>query len=391
MDITASKRLEHFSTGVFADLNEKRLELEKKGRKIYNFSIGTPDFLPQEHIVKTISEASRDPKNYGYSLRDMPELLEAVQEYYKKRFGVDLNTDEITSVNGTQEGMAHLGMALLSDGDTAIIPNPGYPIFETGVYLGGGKPYFYPLTKENGFLPVFSQIPKDVAKSAKMMVISYPYNPVCAVAPDEIYEEAIKFAKKYNIIIIHDNAYSDIIYDGKKGGSFLSFGGAKEVGAEFFSLSKSFNVTGCRISFLVGNKKIVDALKLLRSQFDFGMFIPFQLGAISALKGSLDGVKKQCELYEERRNVFCGSLREIGWNVSDSKGTMFVWAKIPDSYKNSKEFCMALMEKAGVVCTPGGSFGDLGDRYVRFALVFPPEKLKEAVKEIEKSGVLSKK
>lgn len=390
MEILASKRLEHFSTGIFADLNEKRLELENKGRKIYNFSIGTPDFLPSEHITRAISAAAADPKNYGYSLRDMPELLNAVKNYYEKRFGVSVETDEITSVCGTQEGMAHLGMALLSEGDTAIIPNPGYPIFETGVYLGGAKPYFYPLTKENEFLPVFSDIPEEIAKKAKIMIISYPYNPVCAVAPDRIYEEAISFAKKYNIMIIHDNAYSDIIYDGKKGDSFLSLEGAKEVGAEFFSLSKSFNVTGCRISFLVGNKKIVDALKLLRSQFDFGMFKPFQIGAIAALNGSLDEVKKQCALYEERRNVFCGGLRDIGWNVPDSRGTMFVWAPIPDNFKDSREFCLELMERAGVVCTPGGAFGDLGDRYVRFALVYPPEKLKEAIKAIEDSKIISK-
>ena len=388
MEIKASKRLDHFSTGIFADLNAKKLELQKKGKKIYNFSIGTPDFLPEEHVTKAISEACLNPKNYGYSLIDLPELLEAVKEYYKERFKVEIETDEIASVCGTQEGMAHLGMALLSDGDTALIPNPGYPIFETGVYLGGAKPYFYPLTKENDFLPVFSGIPEEVAKEAKMMVISYPYNPVCAVAPDRIYEEAIAFAKKYNIIVIHDNAYSDIIYDGRKGGSFLRFEGAKEVGAEFFSLSKSFNVTGARISFLVGNKKIIDALKLLRSQFDFGMFIPIQLGAIAALKGSLDGVKKQCKLYEERRDAFCGSLREIGWDVPDSQGTMFVWAPVPKKFKDSREFCMALMEKAGVVCTPGGAFGDLGDRYVRFALVLPPEELKEAVKTIKDSGVL---
>lgn len=388
MNIVPSKRLDHFATGVFADLNEKKLQLEAKGRKIYNFSIGTPDFVPEKHIMDAISQACLKPENYVYSLRDMPELLEAVKDYYKERFGVSLKTDEITSVCGTQEGMAHLGMALLSQDDTALIPDPGYPIFETGVYLGGGKPYFYPLKEENGFLPVFSEIPQDVAEKAKIMVISYPYNPVCAVAPKEVYEEAIKFAKKYNVIIIHDNAYSDIIYDGEKGGSFLSFPGAKEVGAEFFSLSKSFNVTGCRISFLVGNKKIIDALKLLRSQFDFGMFIPFQIGAIAALKGSLEGVKKQCKLYEERRNVFCGSLREIGWNVPDSKGTMFVWAPVPKRYKSSKEFCMELMEKAGVVCTPGESFGELGKKYVRFALVLPPEELKKAVEEIKNSGVL---
>lgn len=388
MNIEWSNRLNHFSTGIFADLNEKRLKLEAEGKKIFNFSVGTPDFLPPAHITEAISEAAKNPENYGYSLRDLPELLEAVKEYYQKRFGVMVETDEITSVNGTQEGMGHLGMALLSDGETAILPNPGYPIFETGVYLGGGVPYYYPLTKENGFLPVFEDIPEDVARKAKMMVISYPYNPVCKTAPDEIYEKAIAFAKKYNIIVIHDNAYSDIIFDGKTGGSFLRFDGAKEVGAEFFSLSKSFNVTGARISFLVGNKKIIDALKLLRSQFDFGMFIPLQLGAIAALRGSLDGVKKQCQLYEERKNVFCESLKDIGWEVPGCDGTMFLWAPIPEKYRSSKQFRLDLMEKAGVVCTPGAAFGEQGEGYVRFALVAPPEKIREAVKSIQDSGIL---
>lgn len=388
MNITVSDRLDNFTTGVFADLNEKKLELERQGRKIFNFSIGTPDFEPAPHIVEAISEAACDPKNYIYSLRDLPELLTAVSKYYKKRFNVEVSEDEITSVCGTQEGMAHLGMALLSCGDTAIIPNPGYPIFETGVILGGAKPYFYPLKGENDFLPVFSDIPEDVAKQAKLMILSYPYNPVCAVAPDKVYEEAIEFAKKYNIIIIHDNAYSDIIYDGNEGGSFLRFPGAKEVGAEFFSLSKSFNVTGCRISFLVGNKKIIDALKLLRSQFDFGMFLPIQIGAIAALEGELSGVEKQKKLYEQRRDVFCQSLRDIGWDVPDSQGTMFVWAPIPPKFESSKEFCMELMEKAGIVCTPGEAFGSMGKKYVRFALVFPPEKLREAVLVIKESGIL---
>lgn len=388
MEIQCSKRLKHFQTGIFADLNERQLKLAAEGRKIYNLSVGTPDFKPAQHIVDAISQAAMEPENYKYSLRDLPEMLIAVKDYYRKRFGVEVTTDEITSVDGTQEGMGHLGMALTSPGDIALLPNPGYPIFEAGAYLGGAELYFYPLLSENDFQPDFSQIPEDIARKAKFLVLSYPYNPVCRTAREDVYREAIAFARKYNVIIIHDNAYSDIIFDGKTGGSFLQYEGAKEVGAEFFSLSKSFNVTGCRISFLVGNQKIIDAMKLLRSQYNFGMFLPVQYGAIAALTGPLDFVKEQCKKYQKRRNALCGGLRRIGWNVPDSEGTMFVWAKIPAGYKSSREFCMALMEKSGVVCTPGDSFGSLGEGYVRFALVLPTYELEEAVDVINESGVL---
>lgn len=220
------------------------------------------------------------------------------------------------------------------------------------------------------------------------MLVSYPYNPVCAIAPREFYEELVAFAKKHNIIIIHDNAYSDIIYDGVYGGSFLEIPGAKEVGVEFFSLSKSFNLTGARVSFMLGNKKIVDALKLLRSQYDFGMFLPIQKAAIAALKGPKEAVKEQCRKYQERRDALCSGLRSLGWQVKDSKGTMFVWAKIPEGFASSQEFCLALMEKAGVICTPGHAFGSMGEGYVRFALVLPVEEIQEMLGVIKESGVL---
>lgn len=390
MEIKQAQMLDHFQTGIFAALNEKKEEMIKSGRKVYNLSVGTPDFKPQQHIMDALVEAAKDPAQYGYALRDLPELLEAVKDYYKERFGVEVETDEITSIHGSQEGIGHIGMALTSPGDVAILPNPGYPIFEAGAYLGGAEMYFYPLTEDNNYLPDFDAIPQEIAKQAKFMILSYPYNPVCAIGTRKVYEEAIAFAKKYNIIIIHDNAYSDIIYDGEEGGSFLSYEGAKEVGVECFSLSKSFNVTGCRISFVVGNKQVVDAIKLLRSQIDFGMFLPIQRAAIAALRGPKDAVRKQCMEYQKRRDALCGGLRRIGWDVADSKGTMFAWAKIPKGFSSSQEFCMELMEKAGVICTPGHSFGSLGEGYVRFALVLPVEELEEMIDVIDKSGVLKR-
>lgn len=382
-----AKRLDHFSTGIFADIDEKKEKLIAKGKKIYNLSIGTPDFPPEEHVIKAVMESAGKPEAYKYSLRDLPELLEAVVDYYKERFGVTLTSDMVTGVHGSQEGIGHVCMALCDPEDVILLPNPGYPIFEAGAYLSGAEQYQYDLLEENNFLPVLSDIPEEIAKRAKVMVVSYPYNPVCKAAPDSFYDELIAFAKKYDIFIIHDNAYSDIIFDGRKGGSFLQHPGAMEVGAEFFSLSKSFNVTGARLSFMIGRKDAIDAMKLLRSQIDFGIFIPVQMGAIAALKGSKDGVKRQCRLYQERRDALCGGFRSIGWNVPDSEGTMFVWAPVPKGY-TSRSFTMALMEKAGVLCTPGDAFGSRGEGYVRFALVLPPEELKKVVQAVKESGVL---
>lgn len=387
-DKIAAKRLEHFQTGIFAELNDKKDEMEQQGRHIYNLSVGTPDFEPPKHIMDAVLEAASKPENYKYSLRDIPELLDAVSGYYKKRFGVDIAPDCITGVHGTQEGMGHVGMALLDEGDLVLLPNPGYPIFEAGSYLSGADMYFYDLKEENDFLPVLSDIPEEIAKKAKLMIVSYPYNPVCRTAPRSFYEELVAFAKKYNIFVIHDNAYSDIIYDGKEGESFLSVPGAIEIGAEFFSLSKSFNVTGARVSFFLGRKDAVDALKLLRSQFDFGTFLPIQYGAIAALNGSNEFVKKQCAEYQKRRDALCGGFRSIGWNVPDSQGTMFVWAPVPEGYASSREFCMTMVESAGVLCTPGDAFGTGGEGYVRFALVMPPEELAKVVQAVDESGIL---
>lgn len=389
MKIKTSERLKHFQTGIFAALNEKKEELIKSGKKVYNLSVGTPDFPVPEYVKNALLASAAKPEDFHYSLQDLPELLEAVKDYYKERFKVELTVDEITSVNGSQEGIAHIGMALCNPGDVVLLPNPGYPVFEVSGYFAGAELYFYNLKEENAFLPKFEEIPQEVAKKAKYMMVSYPYNPVCAVAPRKFYEELIEFAKRYEIIIIHDNAYSDIIYDGVYGGSFLEFPGAKEVGVEFFSLSKSFNLTGARVSFVIGNKEIVNAMKLLRSQYDFGMFQPIQHAAVAALRGPKEGVKEQCRKYQERRDALCGGLRSIGWNVRDSQGTMFVWAKIPDGFASSQEFCMKLMEKTGVICTPGDAFGSQGEGYVRFALVLSVEVIQEMIQVIDESGLIN--
>ncbi|MEE0955104.1 MAG: aminotransferase class I/II-fold pyridoxal phosphate-dependent enzyme [Eubacterium sp.] len=383
-----SDTLNRFGDEIFAALNEKKIQLEREGRTIFNLSVGTPDFKTPEHIRKALADAAEKPENWKYSLRDSDRVVNAVISYYKKRFGVDLKPDEIQSCNGTQDGMGHIGMVLLNKGDTVLLPTPCYPVFITGAKMAGAEPWYYPMTAENGFLPRVSDIPEDVARRAKAMVVSLPSNPMGSVGTPEVYNEIIAFAKKYDILVLHDNAYSDIIFDGKVGGSFLGFEGAKDIGVEFFSLSKSFNMTGARVSFLVGRSDVVQAFRKLHTQVDFGMFLPVQEAAIAALTGPLDSVKEQCGKYQERRDALCGGLRSIGWDAQDSHGSMFVWSPIPPKYKSSMDFCMDLIEKAGVICTPGISFGPLGEGYVRFALVLPPEKIREAVKAVKDSGIL---
>ncbi len=391
MEIRQAKRLDHFKTGIFSALNEEKDRLLKEGRKLYNLFIGTPDFVPQQHVIDALTSAAQNPENWKYALKETDELLQAVCAYYKGRFGVEICPEQITAVNGSQEGMGHLGLALCNEGDVVLLPDPGYPVFEVGAYFGQADIVYYPLLRENGFMPRLDLIDEEILKKTKYMVVSYPSNPVGAAASKEVYYELIAYAKKYDFILINDSAYSDIIFDGREGFSFLSLDGAEEVGAEFFSLSKSFNVTGARISFLIGNKKIIDAVKLLRSQYDFGMFLPVQKAAVAALTGPREAVKAQCEEYRRRRDTLCRGLRAIGWDVPDSDGTMFVWAPLPEGFENSAEFCHELVNKSGVLCTPGSAFGPHGEGYVRFALVLPEDGLKQAVKAIEDSGMLKKR
>lgn len=384
-----SKRMKLFGDEIFAALNDKKVALEAQGRTIYNLSVGTPDFAPAPHIRQALLDAAADPENWKYSLRDIPEMLQAVCSYYKRRFGVDITPGQVASCNGSQEGCGHIGMVLCDEGDTVLLPNPCYPVFIAGAKLAGAVPFYYPLVKEHGFLPYVKSIPEDVARRAKYMIVSLPANPVGSVGTPALYEELVAFAKKYDILLIHDNAYSDIIFDGAEGHSLFNTPGAMDVGVEFFSLSKSFDVTGARISFLVGRPDVVAAFRRLRGQIDFGMFLPIQKAAIAALTGPLDMVRDQCAVYQQRRDALCGGLRSIGWDVPDSHGSMFVWAPIPPKYASSMDFCMDLVEKSGVLCTPGSSFGPAGEGYVRFALTMPAGQIAQAVQAIAESGILA--
>ena len=385
--IQFSEMVNGFETGIFATLNEKKEELIKEGRKVYNLSVGTPDFKPAPHVMKAMQDACKDPENYKYALADLPELLKAVQYRYEKRFGVRVETDEIMSVYGSQECMAHIGMVFCNPGDTILVPNPGYPMFEMSGIMAKANLEYYTIKEENGYLPDLDHIPEETLKRAKYMIVSYPLNPVCVCAPDEFYPKLIDFAKKNEIVILHDNAYSDIIYTRKQGRSFLSFEGAKEVGVEFYSLSKSYNLTGARISFVVGNREIIEKFRTLRSQIDYGIFLPIQYAAIAALTGPDDFIEEQRQQYEARNRALCGGLRKIGWNVPDSQGTMFVWAKIPEGYESSADFCIRLMERTGVIVTPGSAFGSEGEGYVRMALVVDEQMIAEIIRVLDESGI----
>ena len=395
MKIEFAERMRDYEEGIFQVLNEKKLEREKAGKKVYNFSVGTPDFQPPKHIIEALCKAAEKPENYKYSLRDIPELTDAVIQRYSKRYGVDLCENEIMSVYGSQEGITHIAFTLVDPGDIVLVPNPGYPIFSIGPSLAGANITTYNLYKDRGYLPDLTEIAEKHGKNApagqkaKAIIVSYPLNPVCKCAPDSFYEELIRFAKENDIFIIHDNAYSDIVYDGKTGRSILSFEGAKEVAVEFYSLSKSFNYTGARMSFVVGNSEFVSMFKKLRSQIDYGIFLPVQYGAIAALTGPDDCVIDQCRQYEERRNALCDGLTNIGWNFERSQGTMFAWTKIPDKFgEDDVSFVMELFDATGVLCTPGSSFGSLGKGHVRFALVLPVEVINEAVNVIDDSNIL---
>ena len=350
--------------------------------------MGTPDFRPPEHVVEALRASAADPEMWKYSLHDTDELLDAVCAYYERRYGVaGITPDMVMSCRGTQEGLVHVCAALSDPGDVALVPDPCYPVFQNATLLAGARPAYYRLTAEHDFLPHLADVPAEVADAARYLIVSLPANPVGSVGTPEVYDEVIEFAREHDLVVIHDNAYSDIVFDGPAGGSFLARPGALEVGVEFLSLSKSFNVTGARLSFLVGRPDVVAAARKLRSQIDFGMFYPEQAAAVAALTGPRDSVERQRLLYQERRDALCDGLESIGWERPNAHGSMFVWARLPGGRTDSAAFVLELMERAGVIVTPGSSFGPSGEGYVRMALVLPPEQLREVVAAIAAAGI----
>ncbi|MDO5548019.1 MAG: aminotransferase class I/II-fold pyridoxal phosphate-dependent enzyme [Eubacteriales bacterium] len=382
------RRNEDVDKNIFNQLEDCRQQVLARGGDVINLSVGTPDFQPDVHVMEAVSEAAKNPENYKYTLGDIPELKEAVHNWYERRYGVSLEHNQIMSVNGSQEGIAHVALPFVQPGDLVLAPDPGYPIFSFGPILAGAEVGLMPLREEKDYLIDFDEIEPSIADAAKMMVVSYPNNPTTAVADEEFYSRLVFFAKKHDILVVHDNAYSDLVMDGERGISFLSVPGAMEVGIEMNSLSKTYNLTGMRTSFALGNEKVIEKFYAFRSQIDYGMFRPAQLGAIAALNGPQDIIERNRKGYQARRDALCGGLRSIGWDVPDAKATMFVWAKIPERFTDTGAFVLELLDRTGVLCVPGDSFGELGTGYVRFALVVPPDRMTDACRSMDESGIL---
>ena len=380
-----AERMDCFGEGVFSSLADIRRQKEARGETVIDLSIGAPNIPPEEHIRRALCEAAADEKNYVYAISDRPELLEAAAGWYARRYGVDLDPgSEICSVLGSQEGLSHIALSVIDEGELVLVPSPCYPVFGDGPKIAGAKIWPMEQRRENGYVIRLDEIPEEVARKARLMVISYPNNPTTALAPDSFYEELIAFAKKYDIIVIHDNAYSELVFDGESCGSFLQFPGAKEVGVEFNSLSKTYGLAGARIGFCLGNREVIARLRLLKSNMDYGMFLPIQMAAIAALNGDQSCVERTRKAYERRRDVLCESFGKAGWAIEKPKATMFVWAPLPGNYQNSQEFAMELVEKAGVLVTPGSAFGENGEGFVRMALVQDEEAILKAAEAIGK-------
>lgn len=384
-----AKRMDRFGAGIFSRLLEIKKEKLDQGEQVIDLSIGAPNIPPAEHIRQALCKAAAEPGNYIYAISDQKELLEAVAEWYERRYEVKLDAEtEICSLLGSQEGLAHIAMTVVDEGGLVLVPDPCYPVFGDGPLLAGANLYYMPQKRENGYIIQLSEIPEDVARRARFMVVSYPNNPTTVMAPDSFYEELIAFAKKYDIIVLHDNAYSELVFGGKTCGSFLRFPGAKDVGVEFNSLSKTYGLAGARIGFCVGNAEVVAQMKNLKSNMDYGMFLPVQQAAVAAITGDQACVAMTRGAYEKRRDVLCDGLNEIGWEIEKPEATMFVWARIPAHYEKSEDFAMDMVEKAGVLVTPGSAFGPSGEGHVRLALVRDEKDLKQAVEAIRQSGIL---
>ncbi|MCI7266345.1 MAG: aminotransferase class I/II-fold pyridoxal phosphate-dependent enzyme [Veillonellaceae bacterium] len=386
-----ANRMNQFEEGVFSRLAVMRKNRLAQGKEVYDLSIGAPNIPPTKRIMEVMAEAVMKPANYVYAINDTQQLLEAVAQWYKRRYDVELNPEtEICSLLGSQDGLSHIALSILDPGDVMLVPDPCYPIFADGPRIAGAELYYMPLQKENDYVIQLQDIPEEIACKAKFMLVSYPNNPTAAMAPESFYHEVVAFAKKYDIIVLHDNAYSELVFDGQSCGSFLSIPGAMEVGVEFNSLSKTYGLAGARIGFCVGNKEVVGMLKTLKSNMDYGMFLPIQAAAVEALTGNQAVVAETRAAYEHRRDVLCDGLIEAGWHMEKPAGTMFVWAPIPDSYQDSESFVADLLDKTGVLVTPGSAFGPSGEGYVRMALVQSEDTMKKIVEAVAVSGIFGK-
>ena len=386
-----SKRMDLLAEGVFSRLDEEKQNMLADGKAVYDFTIGSPNIAPSKEVMDALITAAQQPESYMYSLHDTKELKETIQAWYRKRYQVELDTEtEILSLQGSQEGLAHVALALCDEGDTVLIPAPSYPIFANGPKIAGANLYEMPMLKEHEYLIQFDAIPEEIAEKAKMMIISYPNNPTGATAPDSFYEELIRFAKTHDIIVIHDTAYSNLVFDGEEGKSFLYYAGAKDIGIEFNSFSKTYGMAGARIGICVGNAEIVGILRKLKSNIDYGMFLPIQKAAIAALTQDQSIVKETRDTYQRRRNRIVAGAAAAGWHIASCKSTMFLWAQIPEGYGSSEEFALNLLKCSGMLVTPGSSFGAYGEGFVRIALVQSDEVIEQALQALKESRLFLK-
>ena len=386
-----SKRMDLLAEGVFSRLDEEKQKMLASGKAVYDFTIGSPNIAPSKEVMDALITAAQQPESYMYSLHDTKELKETIQAWYRKRYQVELDTEtEILSLQGSQEGLAHVALALCDEGDIVLIPAPSYPIFANGPKIAGAELYEMPMLKEYDYLIQFDAIPEEIAEKAKMMIISYPNNPTGATAPDSFYEELIQFAKAHDIIVIHDTAYSNLVFDGEEGKSFLYYAGAKDIGIEFNSFSKTYGMAGVRIGICVGNAEIVGILRKLKSNIDYGMFLPIQKAAIAALTQEQSIVKETRETYQRRRNRIVAGVAAAGWHIASCKSTMFLWAQIPEGYGSSEEFALNLLKCSGMLVTPGSSFGAYGEGFVRIALVQSDEVIEQALQALKESRLFLK-
>ncbi len=387
MKFSLSNKMNFFQPSIFSELALYKKQKMEEGKPIIDLSIGSPDLAPPSFVRKSLSEEVLKQNQYGYSLTGTKDFNMAVSAFYKNTYKVQLESkDEVLLLMGSQDGLVHFPMVFANPGDVILVPDPGYTAYAAGIAMAGASPYFMPLEKENQFLPDLDRIPEDVAQKAKIMILNFPGNPVPALASSDYFKKVIAFAKKFHILVLHDFAYSEIYYEGNKPVSFLSIEGAMDVGVEMSSFSKTYNMAGTRIGYLAGNKQVVQAMNQLKSNLDYGVFLPVQLAAIRALQEGASFCEQSRNVYEERRNVLVDGLRSIGWDVTKPEAGMFIWAEIPKGW-SSLDFAYTLIDRANVVVTPGHAFGPTGEGYVRIALVQETEKLREAIYSIEKAHI----
>ena len=383
-----SERIKNLPPYLFHHINERKLKARQGGHDVIDLGMGNPDQPTPPHIVEKLREVALDPRAHRYSAsKGIKHLRKAICDWYQERFNVELDPEtEAVAVIGSKEGISHLMLAVLNKGDTILIPNPTYPSHLYSVIIAGGNIYDIPLLPENNFLPDFSITLLGRYPKPKALLLSYPHNPTTAVVNLEFFEKAVEFAKKNNLFIIHDLAYSEICFDGYQAPSFLQAKDAKKVGMEFYSLSKTYNMAGWRLGFAIGNKDLVGTLAKLKTYYDYGVFTPIQVAGITALTGSQECIKEIVSTYQRRRDVLANGLNSIGWKVEKPEATMYLWARIPEKFQKigSMKFSLDLLDKAEVAVSPGIGFGKFGEGYVRFALVENEQRIKQAIKNIKK-------